>query len=243
MEALKSFFSNTTSTILSSLSKYAVALLGGALTLSVAGNGLLMWRLNSAVEKKVECVTAVEQTKKVAIQTKERIEGRQERVKNESSSRISSRVNAALNRLQNSESRGGDTPSLPGSPEGTPFPGRATVVLPRDEYERDKRICVKNTIFAEEWQDWYKETKEVYEDEIIEPKRGIFSVGRGSRAGSVQGLSRSMDMGLGDYEQFGTRSLPSLQGQAPDSEEMLGRLPLVDGEEVPTGGTEGVPER
>lgn len=160
-------------------------ILAGALAVSLLGNVGLGIATNHYAGKAASCKTSVVAVNKAAEEKKQIVEKRQEKNIVKTQDRARKRIEDANTRIANAtrslRSQGGQShrPSSgtgPGSPAGE---GGTPVVLPSgdgvsravlvdaDTYANDQRICVTNTIKAEEWQLFYGQQVEIWEEENV----------------------------------------------------------------------------
>lgn len=148
-------------------------ILAGALAVSLLGNVGLGIATNHYAGKAASCKTSVVAVNKAAEEKKQIVEKRQEKNIVKTQDRASTRIANATRSLR---SQGGQPhrPSSgtgPGSPTGeggTPFVlPSGTVLVDADTYSNDQRICVTNTIKAEEWQIFYGQQVEIWEEENV----------------------------------------------------------------------------
>lgn len=155
-------------------------LLAGALAVSLLGNVGLGIATNHYAGKAASCKTSVVAVNKAAEEKKQIVEKRQEKNIVKTQDRASKRIEDANTRIANatrslrSSSGQSNRPSSgtgPGSPTGeggTPFVlPSGTVLVDADTYSNDQRICVTNTIKAEEWQLFYGQQVEIWEEENV----------------------------------------------------------------------------
>lgn len=194
-----SIVTNVTSFFVSPIAK----VLGTVLAISLALNAFLFWQVQHQVAKKVECITAVKATNQIATDKKKVVETRQEGVTNETQDRITRRISTATGSLLN-ESRKSNLPESSGTTEGSSTEGGTSVVLPRGQYESDKRICVTNTILAEEWQNYYGQLIKIREEEnvsYIDPQdSSLHRISRRTDLVDLQGQRGYLDLGDGSNE-------------------------------------------
>lgn len=178
--------------------------MGTVLAVSLAINAFLFWQVQHQVAKKVECTTAVKATNQIATEKKAVIETRQENLKNETQDRVTRRIAAATVSLRTDESRKSDLPGPANSGTSTDADSGASVILPRGQYENDKRICVTNTILAEEWQNYYGKALKIREEEnvsYVDPQdRDLHRISRRTDLVGLQGQRGYLDLGDGSNE-------------------------------------------
>jgi len=148
-------------------------LLAGALAVSLLGNVGMGIAVNHYAGKAAACKTSVVAVNKAAEEKKQIVEKRQEKNIVKTQDRASTRIANATSSLQrkggqsNRTSTGTGTGS-PAGEGGTPLVlPSGTVLVDAAVYANDQRICVTNTIKAEEWQLFYGEQVEIWEEENV----------------------------------------------------------------------------
>lgn len=190
-----------------------VAVMGGALALSLIGNVYLLKHSEHQVEKKVECVQAVKDTVQHATEKKVVIETRQDNATKFSEATIRARIAAVNNSLRHDQggqsdlSKPSDTAHSPNGEGGNPL----------FFTEDDERICKVNTIKLIGWQEWYISQMLIRkeEDAANSKDHSVPSPRGGDSTGSVSGLGGSLDMGAGSDEPIGAPSLSTVFPQPP----------------------------
>lgn len=155
-------------------------ILAGALAVSLLGNVGLGIATNHYAGKAASCKTSVVAVNKAAEEKKQIVEKRQEKNIVKTQDRARKRIEDANTRIANATDslrhQGGQSyrPTTPTGPRGPTGEGGTSVVLPEgsivlDEavYRDDQRICVVNTIKAEEWQMFYGQQVEIWEEENV----------------------------------------------------------------------------
>lgn len=148
-------------------------LLAGALAVSLLGNVGMGIAVSHYAGKAASCKTSVVAVNKAAEEKKQIVEKRQEKNIVESEDRASTRIANATSSLRSSSRK----PNLPSTGPGTGSPageGGTSVVLPKGSiildgatYANDQRVCVVNTIKAEEWQLFYGQQVDIWEEENV----------------------------------------------------------------------------
>jgi hypothetical protein len=136
--------------------------MGGVLVTSLLTNIFLFWNGQKQVEKKIECVQAVQTVNRIATEKKVVIEKRQDNVSKDTQVRVTAQLDAIRHSLQNrNDSRKPDLSGpagTPVSPNGDSNP--SAILLPEDEL-----ICSVNTTLAATWPIWYAEQVRIREEE------------------------------------------------------------------------------
>lgn len=154
-------------------STYVLQLLGGALAVSLLANVGMGIAVDHYASKAASCKTSVVAVNKAAEEKKAIVEKRQEKNIVKTQDRASTRIADATRSLRSEGRQPYRTPSSPGtgSPAGegrTPFVlPEGSIVLDADVYANDQRICVVNTIKAEEWQLFYQQQVDIWEEENV----------------------------------------------------------------------------
>lgn len=155
-------------------------LLAGALAVSLLGNVGMGIAVNHYAGKAAACKTSVVAVNKAAEEKKQIVEKRQENNIVKTQDRARKRIEDANTRIANATSslqRKGGQSNRPSTGTGTGSPageGGTPLVLPSGTvlvdaavYANDQRICVTNTIKAEEWQLFYGQQVEIWEEENV----------------------------------------------------------------------------
>ena len=160
-------------------------ILAGALAVSLLGNVGLGIATNHYAGKAASCKTSVVAVNKAAEEKKQIVEKRQEKNIVKTQDRARKRIEDANTRIANAtrslRSQGGqpNRPSSGTGPGSSAGEGGTPVVLPSgdgvsrtvlvdaDTYANDQRICVTNTIKAEEWQVFYNQQVAIWEEENV----------------------------------------------------------------------------
>ena len=154
--------------LLARLKPWVSRILSVALGVSLLANlGLGLYaRHQSGLYQK--CREAVVVTTVVAVEKKEQTEKRNDIIVRNSQDRVTTRVGNALERLR-SQGRSGNLSVPATSPAGSQPAGGTSVVLPGNPreadsltqiQEKDREVCVTNTILLEEFQKFYSEIRE-----------------------------------------------------------------------------------
>lgn len=154
-------------------STYALQLMGGALAVSLLANVGMGIAVDHYASKAASCKANVVAVNKAATEKKEIVEKRQEKNIGKSQDRTSTRIADATRSLRD-QSRQPYRPSTGPGTEGPTGEGGTPVVLPEGSivldgatYANDQRICVVNTIKAEEWQLFYQGQVNIWEEENV----------------------------------------------------------------------------